>query len=128
VAPTPDADLAQQRGVVRAFFAAARGGDFEALVAVLYPDVVLRSDGGPTRANLSRIVRGAEAVARSAAAAALPTAVLRPVLVNGAAGVVVLVNGRPVSVMAFTVSNGKVVEIGAIADPARLSQLTLQGA
>jgi RNA polymerase sigma-70 factor (ECF subfamily) len=124
-APTPDTDLAQQRKVVDAFLAAARGGDFEALVAVLDPDVVLRSDGGVTRPNLSRLVRGAEAVARSAQAAALPTAVLRPVLVNGAAGVVVLVNGRLFSVMAFTVSNGKVVEIDAITDPERLSQVKI---
>jgi len=67
----------------------------------------------------------AEVIGRSAQAAALPTAVLRPVLVNGAAGVVVLVNGRLFSVMAFTVSNGKVVEIDAIADPERLSQLKI---
>jgi RNA polymerase sigma factor (sigma-70 family) len=123
--PAPDPDLARQRAVVDAFFAAARGGDFEALVAVLHPDVVLRSDGGVTRPKLSRSVRGAELVARSAQAGALPTAVLRPVLVNGAAGVVVLVNGRPFSVMAFTVSSGKVVEIDVIADPDRLSQLKI---
>lgn len=123
VAPTPDPDLAQQRQVVNAFLAAARGGNFEALVAVLDPEVVLRSDGGPTRPKLSRVVRGAEAVARSAQSAALPTAVLRPVLVNGAAGVVVLVNGQLFTVMAFTVSNGKVVEIDAVADPERLRQV-----
>jgi RNA polymerase sigma factor (sigma-70 family) len=124
-APTPDPNLAQQRQAVDAFFAAARGGDFDALVAVLHPDVVLRSDGGLTRPKLSRWVRGAEAVARTAQAGALPTAVLRPVLVNGAAGVVVLVNGRLFSVMAFTVSSGKIVEIDAIADPERLSQLKI---
>jgi RNA polymerase sigma factor (sigma-70 family) len=125
VAPTPDPNVAQQRQVVDAFFAAARGGDFEALVAVLDPDVVLRSDGGLTRPKLSRTIRGAEAVARGAQSAALPTAVLRPVLINCAAGVVVLVNGRLFSVMAFTVSNGKVVEIDVIADPERLSQLNI---
>jgi RNA polymerase sigma-70 factor (ECF subfamily) len=124
-APIPDTDRAHQREVVGAFLAAARGGDFEALVAVLDPDVVLRSDGGVTRPKLSRIVRGAEAVARSAQAAALPTAVLRHVLINGAAGVVVLVNGRLFSVMAFTVSNRKVVEIDVIVDPERLSQLQI---
>jgi RNA polymerase sigma-70 factor (ECF subfamily) len=126
VAPAPDADLAEQRQVVDAFFAAARGGDFDALVAVLDPNVVLRSDGGPTRPKLSRVIRGAEAVARSAQTAAMPNAVLRPVLVNGAAGVVVLVNGRVFSVMAFTVSNGKVVEIDVIVDPERLNRLRLQ--
>jgi RNA polymerase sigma-70 factor (ECF subfamily) len=127
-APVPDADVAQQRQAVDAFFAAARGGDFEALVSVLHPDVVLRSDGGPTRPKLSGMVRGAEAVARSAQAAALPNAVLRPVLVNGAAGVMVLVNGRLFSVMAFTVSDGKIVEVDAIADPERLSRLQLREA
>jgi RNA polymerase sigma-70 factor (ECF subfamily) len=126
VAPTPDAGLAQQREVVDAFFAAARAGDFEALVAVLDPDVVLRSDGGPTRPKLSAVVRGAEAVARGARAAALPNAVLRPVLVNGAAGVVVLVHGQLFSVMAFTVRGGRIVEVDAIADPERLSKLNLQ--
>jgi len=120
---TPDPNLVQQRQVVDAFFAAARGGDFEALVAVLHPDVVLRADGGVSRPKLSRTIRGAEAVARSAQSAAMPTAVLRPVLVNGAAGVLVLVNGRLFSVMAFTVNTGKVVEIDVIADPERLSQL-----
>jgi RNA polymerase sigma factor (sigma-70 family) len=128
MAPTPDSDLAQQREVVNAFFAAARSGNFDALVAVLDPDVVLRSDGGPTRPVLSRVVRGAEAVARSAQAAALPNAVLRPVLVNGAAGVLVLVNGSLFSVMAFTVSGGKIVEVDAIADPQRLSRLNLREA
>jgi RNA polymerase sigma-70 factor, ECF subfamily len=126
VVPSPDADLAQQRRVVDAFFAAARGGDFEALLAVLDPDVVLRSDGGPSRPRLSRVIRGAEAVARTAGSAAMPNAVLRPVLVNGAAGVVVLVNGRVFSVMAFTVTRGKVVEIDVIVDPDRLNQPTLQ--
>jgi RNA polymerase sigma-70 factor (ECF subfamily) len=126
VAPAPDADLAEQRQVVDAFFAAARGGDFDALVAVLDPNLVLRSDGGPTRPKLSRVIRGAKAVARSAQTAAMPNAVLRPVLVNGAAGVVVLVNGRVFSVMAFTVSNGKVVEIDVIVDPERLNRLRLQ--
>jgi len=124
-APTPDTDLTRQRQVVDAFFAAARAGDFEALVAVLHPDVVLRSDGGVTRPKLSRTVRGAEAVARSAQSAALPTAVVRPVLINGAAGVLVLVNGRPFTLMAFTVSDGKVVEIDVIADPERLRRLTI---
>jgi RNA polymerase sigma factor (sigma-70 family) len=121
--PRPDSDLSEQRRVVDAFFAAARGGDFEALVAVLDPDVVLRSDGGPNRPNLSRIVRGAEAVARSAKIGAQPSAVLRPVLVNGAAGVVVMLNDQAFSVMAFSVSNGKIVEINVIADPERVASI-----
>jgi ketosteroid isomerase-like protein len=125
VAPAPDADVTRQREVVDAFFAAARGGDFDALVAVLHPDVVLRSDGGLARPAASRVVRGATAVARGALAFAQPSALLRPVLVNGAAGVVVIAAGQPFSVMGFTVANGKVVEIDAIADPERLRQLGL---
>jgi RNA polymerase sigma-70 factor, ECF subfamily len=125
LAPTPDTDLAGQREVVNAFFAAARGGDFEALVAVLDPDVVIRSDGGATRPKATRVARGAEVVARGAMSFALPAAELRPVLVNGAAGVVVTTKGRPFSVMAFTVRGGLIVEIDAIADPDRLRQLDL---
>jgi RNA polymerase sigma-70 factor (ECF subfamily) len=111
--------------VVDAFFAAARGGDFEALVAVLDPDVVLRSDGGPGRPRFSALIHGAHEVASQAIRFALPTALLRPALINGAAGVVVMVNGRPFSVIGFTVRGGKVVEIDAIADPERLRQLDL---
>jgi len=122
VAPTPDGDVRQQRAVVDAFFAAARGGNFEALVALLHPDIVLRSDGG-ARPELSRMVRGAEVVARSALAFARPAAVVRPALVNGAAGVVVVEDGRPITIMGFTVSDGKIVEIDAITDPERLRQV-----
>src|SRR5215216_3493278 len=81
---TPDSDLARQREVVDAFFRAARGGDFDALVAVLDPDVVLRSDFGARRPDASRIVRGAAAVAGQALRGALPAAKLHPALVNGA--------------------------------------------
>src|SRR5919202_3902121 len=81
VAPVPDSDLARQRAVVQAFFTAARGGDFDALVAVLHPDIVLRSDGGAARPGVSRIIRGATAVARSAVRFARPSAVVRPALV-----------------------------------------------
>ena len=98
-APAPDADLTRQREVVDAFLAAARGGDFDALVAVLDPDVVLRSDGG-TRTSL--LVQGAEAVAGRAIDLRPPRAVARPVLVNGEAGLLAAPGGRPVAVMAFT--------------------------
>ena len=123
VAPVPDGDLARQRAVVQAFFTAARGGDFDALVAVLHPDIVLRSDGGAARPGVSRIIRGATAVARSAVRFARPSAVVRPALVNGAAGVVIVEDGQPVTIMGFTVSNGKIVEIDAISDPERLRQV-----
>jgi RNA polymerase sigma factor (sigma-70 family) len=121
--PAPDPDLARQRDVVDAFFAAARGGDFDALVAVLDPDVVLRSDYGERRAAAPRVTRGAAAVARQAVIGALPNAQLHPALVNGAAGVVVTVGGRPFAVLGFTVTEGRIVEIDAIADPDRVRRI-----
>ena len=124
-ATTPDADLAGQRRVVDAFFAAARDGDFEALVAVLDPDVVVRSDGGVLRPAVSHVVRGAAAVAGQALTFAQLSPFVRPALVNGVAGVVVAPHGRPVSVMAFTVRGGRIVAIDALTDPERLSQLDL---
>lgn len=125
-APVPDADLVAQRQVVDAFFAAARGGDFAALVNVLDPDVVLRSDGGLLRRNVSVVVRGAETVASQALRFKQPNLPLRPALINGAAGVVVIGQpGQPFSVMAFTVRGGKIVEIDAIVDPERLAKLDL---
>jgi RNA polymerase sigma factor (sigma-70 family) len=119
----PDPDLARQREVVDAFFAAARGGVFDALVAVLHPDVVLRADFGAKRPAASRVIHGAAAVARQALKGALPAAHLRPALVNGAAGVVVTVRGRPFAVMGFTVAEGKIVAIDAIADPERVRRI-----
>ncbi|MGE5286291.1 MAG: RNA polymerase sigma factor SigJ [Micromonosporaceae bacterium] len=122
--PPPDRDLSRQREVVDAFFAAARRGDFEALVAVLDPDVTLRSDRGALP-GASVIVRGAEAVAGQALMFADPTRLVQPALVNGAAGVIVAVDGRPISVMGFTVTDGKIIAIDALGDPERLSRLDL---
>ena len=125
--PAPDRGLGRQREVVEAFFAAARGGEFDALVAMLDPDVVLRIDAGATRPAASLAIHGAAAVARQALsglATALRVAQLRPTLVNGAAGVVVTVRGRPVAVMGFTIADGKIAEIDAIADPERVGQIT----
>jgi RNA polymerase sigma factor (sigma-70 family) len=124
--PTPDADAdrSRQRQVVDAFFRAARGGDLDALVALLDPDVVLRSDFGTRRPGAPRLVQGAAAVARQAFAGVLPDAELHPVLVNGAPGVVVTVRGRPFAVMGFTVVGATIVEIDAIADPDRVSPMT----
>lgn len=121
--PAPDPDLDRQREVVDAFFRAARGGDFDALVALLAPDVVLRSDFGARRPAASKVFRGSAAVARQALIGALPGARLHPALVNGAAGVVVTVAGRPFAVMGFTVTEGKIVEIDAIADPERVRRI-----
>src|SRR5215208_2100368 len=124
-APVPDADLARQRQVVDAFLAAARDGDFDALVAVLDPDVVLRVDRGAVRPGASREVRGAAEVAGQALTFAQLAPLARPALVNGAAGFVVSRRGRPVSVAGFTVAHGKIAEIDLLADPARLRQLDL---
>ena len=119
----PDPDLSRQRDVVDAFFSAARGGDFDALVALLDPDVVLRSDVGAWRPAASTVIRGAAAVARQALMGALPAARLHPAQVNGAAGVVVTLRGRPFAVMGFIVAEGKIVEIDAIADPERVRRI-----
>ena len=124
-APSPDADLVRQREVVDAFFAAAREGEFGALLAVLDPEVVLRSDGGVVCPDASVVVHGARAVAEGALSFAELSPFVRPALVNGAAGVVVAPSGRPFSVMGFTVRGGKIVEIDILVDPARLSQLDL---
>jgi RNA polymerase sigma-70 factor, ECF subfamily len=124
-APVPDADLATQRRVVDAFFAAAREGDFEALVAVLDPDVVSRADGGALRPQATGIIRGAHEVAARALTFARLSPWVRPALVNGAAGVVVAPDGEPFSVMGFTVVGGRIVEIDSITDPARLRALDL---
>lgn len=122
--PAPDPDLVRQREIVDAFFAAARDGDFDTLVATLAPDVVLRIDAGARHPSSSMIIGGAAAVARQAAsglAHVLRTAELRPVLVNGAAGVIVIRNGQPLTVMSFTVADGKIAVIDSIADAERAS-------
>jgi RNA polymerase sigma-70 factor (ECF subfamily) len=123
VPAVPDSDLTRQRAVVDAFFTAARGGDFEALTSLLHPDVVVRSDGGTERPALSRVLRGAQVVARSAITFAQPNSVVRPTLVNGAAGALIYQEGEPTVIMAFTVSEGRILEIDAINDPARIRQL-----
>lgn len=124
-APIPDSDLARQREVVDAFFAAAHRGDFDALVVVLDPDVVVRSDGGRQRPDVSHLRRGAAEVARTALTFARPDVVRHPALVNGAAGVVGTLNGQPIGVMGFTVVNGKIVEIDCLLDPERIARLDL---
>jgi RNA polymerase sigma-70 factor, ECF subfamily len=124
-APAPDADLARQREVVDAFFAAAREGDFDALVAVLDPDIVLRADGGAARPDASAVVHGAREVASRAMTFRQLAPFVRPALINGVAGVVVAPRDRVVSVMAFTVAGGRVVAIDALADPERVRTLDL---
>jgi RNA polymerase sigma-70 factor (ECF subfamily) len=117
-----DTDLPRQRALVDAFFAAARAGDFDALLAVLDPDVVARADNGP-RGVL--VMQGAQRVASQAMTYARGGGTRHPVLVNGSAGVVVTLHGRPVGVLAFSFRNGRIASIDGIADRARLQQLAL---
>jgi len=122
-----DTDLARQREVVDAFFAAARDGDFDALLALLHPGVVLRIDAGSVHAAASMEVRGAAAVARQALSGltTLLSAVrLTEVVVNGAAGVVAIRRDRPITVIGFTIADGKIVEMDSIADPERVRRIT----
>ena len=120
-------DLAEQREVVDAFLAAAREGNFESLIAVLDPDVVFRMDLGPDSPQARPKVEGAQAVARQILARGAPFAPLaRPAIVNGAAGAIVGLRGRPFAVAGFTVANGRITEIDIIADPDKLPQLVLE--
>jgi RNA polymerase sigma-70 factor, ECF subfamily len=121
----PDVDLRHQRAVVDAFVAAARNGDFEALLAVLDPDVVVRADRGVLAPGAPREVRGAAAVAEQALSFRQLAGFGRPALVNGAAGVVVIRDSGPYAVLGFTVRGGRIVEIDILADPARLRDLDL---
>jgi RNA polymerase sigma-70 factor (ECF subfamily) len=122
--PTPDADLTAQWEVVDAFIAAARDGDFDALVAVLDPEVVLRSDGGRIT-GLSQYLRGAEAVASQALMWSRVDLTRQRVLINGAAGMIMLMDGRPFSICAVTVKNGRLAELDFLADPERIARLDL---
>ena len=124
-APAPDADLTAQREVVDAFLAAARDGDFDALVAVLDPDVVLRADRGAVPARVPREIRGAAAVASQALTYSRLGLVTKPALINGAAGGVSIRDGEPFAVMGVTVRGGKIAEIDILADPERLRRLDL---
>jgi RNA polymerase sigma factor (sigma-70 family) len=123
-----DPDLVRQRAVVDAFFAAARRGDFEALVAVLHPGVVLRVDGGVENSEASMLIRGSTGVARLAARGlrkllGRPATGLCRVLVNGSAGVVVTQDAAPTIVMSFTVADGRIVQIAGIADAGRVRRV-----
>lgn len=122
---TPDADVAAQRTVIDAFVAAGRDGDFHRLVAVLDPDVVLRGDTGGKAPGPSTEVRGAEQVASRSLIFSRLGIRRVPVLVNGTAGLVCLLEGKPYSVMAFTVRDGKITEIDILADPERVGRLDL---
>jgi RNA polymerase sigma factor (sigma-70 family) len=122
---TPDTDIPRQREVVDAFLAALRGGDFDALVALLDPDVIIRVDRTAAPADAAREIRGARTWARQALAYSRFAHFARPALVNGAVGVVVAPRGRLFRVLQFTLPRGKIVEVDIVADPERLRQLNL---
>jgi hypothetical protein len=124
-APTSEADLRKQRRVVDAFLAAVQNGDFEALVAILDPEIVLRADGGAAK-GMSRLVRGSQAVVAQAAAFSKLGLSSQVVLVNGNIGVVSrLPDGRVLSVIGFTIAGGRIIEMDILADADRLSRLDL---
>jgi len=116
----PDAAVAAQRAVIDAFFAAARAGDLATLVELLDPDVVLRTDGF---AGFPTLIQGADAVSSATLGGASPHAEFHPVLVNGAAGVLVTMRGRPAALMAFTVVAGRITAVDGITDPRRVRRL-----
>jgi RNA polymerase sigma-70 factor (ECF subfamily) len=125
-APVPDVDLGGQWAVVEAFLAAARGGDFERLLAVLDPEVVLRSDGGAARPGLTALIRGAQAVAGRAMTFRGLAETSTRILVNGLPGGVAWApDGSPFAILAVTVRGGRIVAIDALADPDRLGRLDL---
>ncbi|MGW6022662.1 sigma-70 family RNA polymerase sigma factor [Streptomyces sp. NPDC055099] len=124
-APTPDNDPVRQREVVGAFLAAARGGDFDALLELLDPDVVLRADTGELASGLSKLVRGASAVAGQAAMFSKAAPTTEIALVNGRYGMVGVPDGEVVSVMEFTIAGGRIVELNILVDPARVRALGL---
>jgi RNA polymerase sigma factor (sigma-70 family) len=124
--PVGDADPDEQRRVVDAFLAAAREGNFDALVALLDPDIVLRADSGPGLPEATLEVRGAAEVASRALTYARLQLLNRPVLINGTYGMMSLRDGRPFSVGAVTVRGGRIVEMDILADPERVSQLDLK--
>jgi RNA polymerase sigma factor (sigma-70 family) len=122
---TPDVGLPQQRAIVDAFFTAAREGDFDRLVELLDPDAVIRADGGPARPGASVVMRGAAQIARATIATASPLADFTPVLVNGVAGMLITVRGRPVSLIAVTVTGSQITALDGITDLDRLARLRL---
>jgi RNA polymerase sigma factor (sigma-70 family) len=123
--PAPDAGLAAQREVVDAFIAAARDGDFEALVALLDPDVLLRTDRGAAPADVAREIRGAATVARRAIGYSRLGLDMRVALVNGAAGGVAFRDGQPFAIMGIIVRGGRIAEMDVVADPERLAGIDL---
>ena len=121
----PNADLARQREVVDAFLAALRSGDFEGLLAVLDPDVVVHADDAVVASGGSREVRGARVWASQAIAFSRHARVMQPALVDGSVGVVWAPHGRLARVLRFTMARGRIAQIEVVADPTRLGEIDL---
>ncbi len=124
---TPDVGLPQQHAIVNAFFTAARAGDFGRLMELLDPEAVVRADSGPAQPRASVVMRGAAQIARTTIATASPLADFTPVLVNGVAGMLITVRGRPVSLIAVTVTGNRITAMDGITNPDRLARLGLTG-
>ncbi|MDG4858599.1 sigma-70 family RNA polymerase sigma factor [Streptomyces sp. T-3] len=124
-APAPDTDLTRKRAIVDAWLAASQNGDFEALVSMLDPDVVLRADGGTDLAGVTKLIRGVQAVVEQAMMFARYAQYGHVVLINGAAGMVTAPEGKVFSITEFTVRDGLIVEINILADPSRIAGLPL---
>ena len=126
--PAPDANPAQQRELVEAFLAASRAGDFDALLAILHPDVVLRADTGGSEQRARPTFFGAEAVAGQALGFGRQFVQYgRVALVNGASGVVIAPQNKAIAVAAFTVAEGRIIAIDVVADPGKLRGLAVDG-
>jgi RNA polymerase sigma factor (sigma-70 family) len=124
--PEPDVELSEQRRVVDAFFAAARDGDFDALVDLLDPEVTLRVDAGPGSPLAREPIVGRDAVAAEARRWTALATLGRPALVNGAAGAVIGRPGRPFAVVGFTVANDRITALDFLVDPAKLARVTIR--
>jgi RNA polymerase sigma factor (sigma-70 family) len=122
---SPDVGLPQQRAIVDAFFTAARAGDFDRLMELLDPEVVIRMDGGPAGPGVWVLMRGAAQIARATIATASPQADFTPVMVNGVAGMLITVKGRPVSLIAATITGNRITAMDGITDLDRLARLGL---
>lgn len=118
-----ETDPSRRRGVVDAFFAASRDGDLDALLGLLHPEITFHADGGTTRPAATATIRGPENVTKRAAAFTVPDATFRPITVNASAAVVVRSGHQPVSIMAFVVSHGRIVQIYALLDRPRIEEL-----
>lgn len=118
-----ETDPVRQRRVVNTFFAAARDGDLDTLLTLLHPEITFHADGGATRPTATTTIRGPENVTRRATAFAIPAATFQPITVNGSAAVIVHTDHRPISIMAFVITHGRIAQIYSLLDQSRIDHL-----